>query len=419
MSYKNIKGTHDLYFGAVDKFQYIESKACSIAKKYSFKEIRTPIFEYLNVFEKNLGEQTDIINKEMYVFEDKNGEKLVLRPEGTAAVVRSLISNGLTHLLPLKFFYYGPMFRYERPQKGRQRQFHQIGFEYLGTNSYTSDVEVINLATDFLQNLNINDYKILLNSLGSIDTLNNYKKSLVDYFINYKNKLSQDSQVRLQKNPLRILDSKEEQDKEILKNIPIIYDFFSTQDKEFFASLKESLDYLGIKYELAPTLVRGLDYYTHSVFEFVSNNLGAQSTILAGGRYNNLIKNMGGVDVGACGFACGIERLSLLLNDIEIQNKAIALITKDENCDAYTLNLANKLRTEYNFNASYMLGKDFSTKLKKTSPQDYFLAIIIGENEIKDNILSIKDLHTSNQYKIELSQLKDFLNNNYINYKIN
>jgi histidyl-tRNA synthetase len=418
MNYKNIRGTHDLYFEDMAKFETIERVAIKIAKMYGFNQIRTPIIEYANVFDKNLGESSDIINKEMYCFEDKSGDKVVLRPEGTAPVVRALLSNGLTHLLPLKFFYYGSMFRYERPQKGRQRQFHQVGFEYLGTNSYVSDIEVINLACNFLSNLNINNYTILLNSLGSVETLNNYKLKLVEYFNDYANQLSEDSKNRLKNNPLRILDSKDEEDKKLLQNIPIIYDFFNTQDNDFFNNVKQGLDNLGIKYTLSPSLVRGLDYYTHSVFEFVSEDLGAQSTILAGGRYNNLINSMGGPNIGACGFATGMERLALLSANTNPKHKSIAIITMDDNCDNMGLALAKTIREQYDFASSYILGKDFSNKLKKTSAEDYFLAIIIGKNELDTKILSIKDLSSLTQAKIELQHLESFLDANYMEYKI-
>lgn len=418
MNYKNIRGTHDLYFEDMEKFELIENVANNIAKMYGFKQIRTPIIEYANVFNKNLGDNTDIINKEMYSFADRNGDQIVLRPEGTAPVVRALLSNGLTHLLPLKFFYYGPMFRYERPQKGRQRQFHQVGFEYLGTNSHTSDVEIINLATNFLANVGIENYSILLNSLGSVETLNAYKLKLIEYFSDYANDLSQDSKTRLTNNPLRILDSKALEDQKLLANIPVIYDFFNNQDSDFFEQVKEGLTNLGIPYKLSPTLVRGLDYYTHSVFEFVSDDLGAQSTILAGGRYNNLISSMGGTNTGACGFASGVERLALLTNKVASKHKAIALITMDKLADNLALSLGKNLREKLGFASSYILGKDFSNKLKKTSTNEYFLAIIIGQNELESNVLSIKDLSSSTQHKVAMDDLGNFLNTNYANYKL-
>ena len=354
----------------------------------------------------------------MYIYEDRNGEKLVLRPEGTASVVRSLITNGLTHLLPLKFFYYGPMFRYERPQKGRQRQFHQIGFEYLGTNSYISDVEIITLAGDLLHSLGIFDYTILINSLGSKDTLAKYKKVLFEYLMKYKNKLSNDSQIRLDKNPLRILDSKDNEDKDILENIPTIDEYYSQEDRDFINKVTQHLNDLGIKYKIDKKLVRGLDYYTHSVFEYTSNNLGSQSTILAGGRYNNLISSMGGPDIGACGFATGIERLSLLINNQKKPNKIIAVISKDESCDGNCLFLLNKIKQNFQYGASYMLGKGFNQKLKKVSYDDYFLIIIVGQDEIKNNLLSIKDIQENKNFTISMDNLENFLTTNYLQYKI-
>ncbi|MCL2566659.1 MAG: histidine--tRNA ligase [Alphaproteobacteria bacterium] len=411
--YQNVRGTHDLYGESLQKFLQVESIAKKLAYYYNFKEIRTPILEFSQVFEKNIGEETDIIGKEMYNFTDRSGDSIVLRPEGTAPVVRAIISNGLTHTLPLKYFYMGAMFRYERPQKGRQRQFHQLGFEYLGTNHYSSDVEMINLALDIIKNLGIASYKLHINSLGSTQSLNAYKKALVDFLNSQKDKLSADSLARLLKNPLRILDSKADSDKEIIKNAPKIADYLSDSDKTFFDNVKKSLSDLGISYVEDNNLVRGLDYYTHTVFEIITNDLGAQGTLIAGGRYNNLIKQMGGVDAGAFGFAAGIERLSMMLNKTEEYPKSIAIITANEEYNQFALCMAKKLRNA-NFGASLVLGKDVSSKLKKVSAESFFCSIIVEDN----SNLTIKDVNTRQQHKISEENIEEFLNSQYSKYKI-
>lgn len=417
MKYQNVRGTHDLYGELLEKFNKVESVTKNLATAYNFKEIRTPIFEFASVFEKNVGEGTDIIGKEMYIFEDRSGEKMALRPEGTAPVVRSLISNGLTHKLPLKYFYMGPMFRYERPQKGRQRQFHQLGFEYLGTNHYSSDIEMINLALDILKNLGIHKYKLIINSIGSLESLNSYKKSLVDFLTTKKDSLSEDSVNRLIANPLRILDSKSPQDKEIIEHAPKITNYLIPQDKAFFESVKKGLRDLNIEYIEEPTLVRGLDYYTHTVFEIITDELGAQGTLIAGGRYNNMIKQMGGVDTGAFGFAGGIERLSLMVDVGEKIQKTIAMISSKQEQDSYVLSLAKNIR-EANFGASFILGKDVSSKLKKVTQEEFFCTIIIGEAEANSGNLNIKDAITREQFSIKEENLVEFLNSQYKTYKI-
>ncbi len=418
LKYQNVRGTNDLYGRDLDKFIKIENTVRLIASKYSFNEIRTPIMEFAGVFERNIGELSDIVNKEMYVFEDRGGDKITLRPEGTAPVVRGLLSNGWTHLLPLKYFYMGAMFRYERPQKGRQRQFHQLGFEYLGTSSYTSDVEVINLSVDILKLLGIKSYKLMINSLGSVASLNNYKEALVKYIVAFKNNLSEDSLRRLEKNPLRILDSKDATDKEIVKNAPKISEYLSNEDRVFFSKVKEGLSMLDIEYVCDTTLVRGLDYYTHSVFEIVTDDLGAQGTLIAGGRYNNLIKQMGGIDAGCFGFAGGMERLALMIDAPAKDKKAIAIVTAEDEFDSYALNLAKKIRDEYCFAASFILGKDISSKLKKVSSDDFFATIIIGKEEYKLKVIKIKDATDFQQVSVIATEVANFLDNKYSRYKI-
>ena len=415
MDYKNIRGTHDLYGDKVSLFQMVESATALMAQKYNFSEIRTPIIEFANVFHKNIGNSTDIVNKEMYVFEDRNNEKIALRPEGTASVVRALISNGLSHTLPHKWYYVGPMFRYERPQKGRQRQFHQLGFEYLGTNSWVSDVEVINLANDLLQNLGIVNYELHLNSIGSIESLNNYKVALLSYLENKKSSLSEDSLKRLEVNPLRILDSKNEQDQELIVNAPKILDYLIEKDKEHFNLVKSGLDNLNIKYVIDHKLVRGLDYYTNTVFEFVTTELGAQGALIAGGRYDNLIGSMNGPKVGAFGFAGGIERLVLMLNLQKSNKRAIALVLESTQ-GIQGLQLAQFIRN-IGYSTDNILGKDISNKLKKVNAEVHFASVIIGINDSLDNF-KLKDSTTMEQITLSLNNIEELLNSKYSMYKV-
>ncbi len=415
MDYKNIRGTHDLYGEKVNLFQRVESATVLMAQKYNFSEIRTPIIEFANVFHKNIGNTSDIVNKEMYVFEDRNNEQIALRPEGTASVVRALISNGLSHTLPHKWYYVGPMFRYERPQKGRQRQFHQLGFEYLGTNAWVSDVEVINLANDLLQTLGIVNYELHLNSIGSIESLNNYKVALLSYLEQKKGSLSEDSLKRLDVNPLRILDSKNEQDQEIIINAPKILDYLIEKDKEHFNLVKGGLDALNIKYVLNHRLVRGLDYYTNTVFEFVTTDLGAQGALIAGGRYDNLIGSMNGPKVGAFGFAGGIERLALMLNLQKSNQRSIALVVESTQ-SIQGLKLAQFVRN-IGYSTDNILGKDISNKLKKVNTEVHFASAIIGINDSLDNF-KLKDSSTMEQITLSLNNIEELLNSKYSMYKV-
>ncbi len=308
---RSVRGTKDLYDQDLDCFRYICNHAQELAKLYGFKEIQTPIMEYTDVFLKPLGEDSDIVGKEMYTFPDRGGESITLRPEGTAPVMRSLLTSGLIHQLPQKRFTYGPFFRYERPQKGRQRQFHQISVEYVGEKSYQADVELLSFAYDLLKKIKVHDFTLHLNTLGDSESRKKFREHLVTYLTQFKNDLSEDSQRRLEKNPLRILDSKNETDQKICVDAPSLKDFLTDESKVFFENICTSLNQLNIPFVENPSLVRGLDYYCHTVFEFKSTALGAQDTLLGGGRYDGLIKLMGGVDIPSVGFGCGLERLML------------------------------------------------------------------------------------------------------------
>ena len=287
---QNVRGTYDLYGAAKRKAKKVIETASKVAEKYGFEEIETPVFEFTEVFSRNLGDTTDIVTKEMYCFEDRGGESLTLRPEGTAGIVRSFISEGMQQNLPVKLYYAGPMFRYERPQKGRQRQFTQFGVEMLGVATPQADIEVIAMAYEFLENLGLaGAVTVEINSLGDAESRKAYREKLVDYLKQHYNELSEDSKNRLEKNPLRVLDSKEDCDKKIVENAPLYADSLNENSAAFFQEVLKGLDLLGIKYRVNNRLVRGLDYYAHTVFELTTDKLGAQGTVLGGGRYDGLI----------------------------------------------------------------------------------------------------------------------------------
>ena len=316
MGHNIVRGTKDLISNEAKLFKYIYNISHAASTIYGYEEVITPIMEHAEVFTSHIGDDTDIVNKEMYfVSAEGSKHKLALRPEGTAAVVRAMISNNLTQQLPKKLFYFGPMFRHERPQKGRQRQFNQFGVECFGLNSPYFDYEVIALGHEILNKLGINNYCVDINHLGSLQERSNFKADLRKYLESYKDQLSEDSQSRLNTNVLRILDSKSEVDKQILINAPKLYDYLCDETKAELEEVRSLLNNKGIECKFNPSIVRGLDYYTGIVFEFITNDLGAQGTLLAGGRYNSLMKNMGGDEVPAVGFAMGIERIMLMMQE--------------------------------------------------------------------------------------------------------
>ncbi len=394
-NFQNVRGTQDFFYEQIDKYNYVVDIAKKNFKSYNFHEISTPIIEVSELFERNLGDTSDVVSKEVYKFEDRGGNILSLRPEFTAGVVRSFLNNGeLNQNLPQKLFSYGPIFRYDRPQKGRYRQFNQINCEYIGNSEYMADVELITLAYKILSDLNLKDITLEINSLGSNECKKRYEKALKEYFLNFKDKLSYDSQIRLEKNPLRILDSKEECDKILLKDAPKISDFYTDEERTFFDNILKMLSEIGIKYKSNNLLVRGLDYYTSTVFEFTTTDLGAQSTVLAGGRYDNLIEQMGGNSIPSVGFGGGIERMMLLIdNNIIKKDEIIAVIPVSENENEFCLNLSNTLRTHGKIVEFIYYGK-FKKKMEKMNKCGAKFAIIIGDDEIKNNRFKIKNLET-------------------------
>ncbi len=394
-----VRGTHDLLPDEARKFQHIVDTARKVGELYGFQPFHTPIFEFTEVFSRTLGETSDVVNKEMYTFTDKGGESITLRPEFTAGIARAFISNGLQQRLPLKLFSHGPLFRYERPQKGRQRQFHQINFEWLGGADYVSDVEVISLAARILETLGIKDKVSLhINTLGDAESRACYTEKLVAYLRAHQGELSEDSKLRLEKNPLRILDSKDAGDKEIVKGAPTLKEELNDVSRARYEAVLGALKTLLNGWDIVenPNLVRGLDYYSHTVFEFVSHSdeTGAQNTVLAGGRYDGLMTQMGGPETPAIGFAAGVERLMLLADEARMpkQPPAIVFLPFDEEGMNATLCFAEGIR---NFLAG--LNKHLPIEIitspsnlgKKLAKADklgalYAVMVFLGEMKIKN-----------------------------------
>ncbi len=413
MKLRSVRGTHDIFGKEIDKFNLISNIVSRNAALKNFKEIQTPIFEFSNLFAKPLGEQSDVVLKEMYSFQDRNNDFLTLRPEYTTPMIRAAITNNLLNELPLKIFGIGPMFRRERPQKGRYRQFNQINFETLGTNNFLADVELISLSKNILKELlPKSKLKLHINSLGDKNNLIEYKKNLTKYFNEHKKKLSEESIKKIDTNPLRILDSKNEEDIVISQSSPKIYEYLSNDAKKDYEDLKRSLNLLEINFQEDPNLVRGLDYYCNTVFEYKSDNLGSQDTLLGGGRYDGLIKVLGGPDIPGIGWAAGIERITLLMDFEKKIGSTVHIALTNEKFTDYFLYLQKYLsekRISYYWNYKYNLKKSFTKA--NTSFASYI--IIIGENEFKGKFFTVKNLKTGEQKELELENISNHLNDKF------
>ena len=400
-----IKGTKDILPQDVGAWHRLEQTALEIFSKYGYQEIRTPIFEATELFARGVGDTTDIVNKEMYTFE-KNDRSLTLRPENTAGVVRSFIENGMSRLsAPVKLWYKGPMFRYERPQAGRQRQFHQVGVEMFGIKQPTADAEVILLAINYLKALGLNDLEVELNSLGCPKCREAYKAKIKEVLKPQFNNLCEDCQTRYDKNPLRLLDCKIEECQAIF-NKPeirevIFSDFLCEECAEHYAQLKSYLDEANVKYIENKLLVRGLDYYNRTVFEIKSNDLGSQNAVCGGGRYDSLVRNLGGDDVPAIGWAMGMERLNALLPEVGVE-KLDGYIVSNSPKDA--IKLAEELRASGKCVEFDLTNKKFTKQLEKASKVAKF-ALILGEDEISQGTVSVKNLETSEQKTVKRNEV--------------
>ncbi len=404
-----VRGTHDFLPEDMRRYRHVVDVARDAAERYGYLEIATPIFEFSDVFKRTLGDTSDIVTKEMYSFTDKGGEMLTLRPEGTAGIMRALISGGLRQHLPLKFFTYGPMFRYERPQAGRMRQFHQLDIELLGVPQPTGDIEVIACGAAILRDLGLLARTTLeLNTLGDTESRAAYRKALVDYFTSHKNKLSQDSRERLTRNPLRILDSKDEGDRKLIAGAPQFGDFLNQGSRDFFATVKAGLDALGIAYQLNPRLVRGLDYYCHTAFEFTTTELGAQGTVIGGGRYDGLAALMGGPATPGIGWAGGIERIAMMMENNPTARRPIAVVPVGNAAEAQAAALAEKLRRA-GFAVELGYGGNLGKRLKRADKLSAAVAIILGEDELAKGVATLRDLDSGEQKAVPLAELEEHL----------
>ena len=412
MKLQPARGTRDIYGKDLSAFLFVENTARDFAKRYGFGEIQTPVFEATEVFARGVGETSDIVSKEMYTFTDRGGESFTLRPEGTAGVVRAFISEGMEQNQPVKLFYAGPMFRYERPQKGRYRQLHQVGVEVLGATAPQTDVEVLCLAWDFLSALGLRPFiRLELNTLGDAESRAAYREALVAYFEQFKDRLSEDSRTRLEKNPLRILDSKDEGDKKIVENAPAMIDFLNEDSRVFFDSVKTGLTEMGIPFVVNPRLVRGLDYYRHTVFEFITDSLGAQGTVLGGGRYDGLVEELGGPKTASIGFGAGIDRLSLLLQETGKQPaepRPIAVIPVGDDTLLPIMKIAHDLR-QNGFIVDMAYSGNMGKRMKKANKINACAAVIMGSDEYEKGIVTVRDLDTGDQNEIAAAELNVFM----------
>jgi len=397
-----VRGTRDLIGEDAARHAFVVETARRITALYGFSEWQTPIFEDTRVFSRTLGETSDVVTKEMYSFEDRGGDSITLRPEGTAGVSRALITNGLTQTLPQKVFYQGPMFRYERPQKGRYRQFHQIGVELLGPSSPLADAEVIACGWQILKELGVaNEITLQINTLGDAESRAKYRAALVEYFSKHVDALSADSKIRLEKNPLRILDSKDEGDREIIQGAPHGSAFRSTEAGVFYDELKYHLGSFNVRFDENPNIVRGLDYYNHTAFEFVTTALGAQGTVLAGGRYDGLVEQMGGPKVPGVGWAAGIERLAMLVGAPPTSSASIIIIAeKDQGSQTSAVQVASLLR-ESGKKAEISFQSGFKNGLKYANRMNAKEAILVNGRG-----LTLKNLEDGSQTD---TSLEDFI----------
>ena len=404
-----VRGTRDLIGEDQRRHQHVIETARRIAASYGFDEWSTPVFEDTRVFSRTLGETSDVVMKEMYTFEDRGGDSVTLRPEGTAGVCRALVTNGLTQSLPQKVFYAGPMFRYERPQKGRYRQFHQIGLELIGPAEPLADAEVIACGWDILTALGVAGDTILeLNTLGDLESRDAYRAALVAYFTGHKAALSKDSLDRLERNPMRILDSKDEGDKRIVAGAPTIHEHLSEAAASFYATLKQHLTRFGVPFVENPKIVRGLDYYGHTAFEFVTSKLGAQGTVMAGGRYNGLVAEMGGPQTPAVGWAAGIERLGMLLDAPPPVPSPVAVIPVGDAAEGAAVDVLQSLR-HAGQRAEMSYRGNLKRRMERANRLGARAAVIIGEDDLAKGVAQVKNLATGSQEAVPLGEIAAYL----------
>lgn len=412
------RGTQDILPGKVEQWQFIEQKAKEICRRYNYQEIRTPIFEHTELFQRGVGETTDIVQKEMYTFNDRGGRSLTLRPEGTASTVRAYVENKMygNPTQPVKLFYIGPMFRYERPQSGRMRQFVQFGVEVLGASDPAVDAEVMALAMDTYWELGLKNVKLVINSLGDKESRDAHREALINHFKPQIGEFCSDCQSRLEKNPLRILDCKKDHDHSLMKTAPSILDYLNEESKAYFEKVKAYLDSMNIEYVVDPTLVRGLDYYNHTAFEIMSNadGFGAITTLSGGGRYNGLVEEIGGPETAGIGFGMSIERLLMAL---EAENIELPIET---GIDCYLVTMGDAAKDQatkllYDLRkAGVSADKDYLDRkvkgqFKAADRLGAKFVAVLGEDELAKGVINVKNMGTGSQEEVALDQLKEYL----------
>ena len=408
-SLQPIRGTHDILPDEYARFARVVETAREVARRYGYREMATPVFETTEVFARTSGETSDVVMKQMYSFLDRGGDPLTLRPEYTAGICRAFITNGQQQNVPFKVFAHGPMFRYERPQKGRYRQFHQLDIEVIGSPEPLADVEVIAVGADILDRLGVlKDCVLEINSLGDPESRAAHRKVLIDYFKAHLDRLSEDSRARLERNPLRIFDSKEEGDRALLPDAPLLAEYLTPAAKEIFSAVLRGLDDIGIAYHVNPRLVRGLDYYTHAAFEFATTRLGAQGTVLAGGRYDGLIAELGGPPTPATGWAAGIERLMMLASEPASPPRPVALVPLGEAAERKALALARDLRRQ-GIAVELDYKGNMKRRLQRANKVNARAAIILGDNELAKGMAAVKDLDKGEQKDVPLDRLAEAL----------
>ncbi len=414
LKYKSIKGTKDILPDESHIWIEVENRIRKVMHTYNYKEIRTPIFEETKLFARGIGEFTDIVGKEMYTFTDRGGDSLTLKPEVTASVIRAYIQHNLGEKQPLtKVYYISPAFRQERPQAGRLRQFHQFGAEAIGSKNPAVDAEIISLAANIYESFGIRDFVIKINSVGCEICRNEYKNILKKFLIDISNKLSPESQKRIDVNPMRVLDSKDENDRIATKSAPLILNYLCNDCKTHFAQLQDLLSFMNVTFEVDGRIVRGLDYYTKTAFEIISTELGSQDALAGGGRYDLLVKELGGKDTPAVGFAAGLERLLMVLqkqnqDKFQAPRPKVFIAYADKSCEKIILNLAQKLRAKGVPCEIDLLNRSLKSQMREADRQNSDFVIVVGENEVKSNRLNIKNMKTGKVEEIDLGNLENY-----------
>lgn len=419
-----IKGTQDVLPSESYKFRFLEQTMCDIAKTFGFKEIRTPVFEHTELFQRGVGDTTDVVQKEMYTFNDKGDRSITLRPEGTAGAIRAFLEHGLfNEPLPQKLYYLTSCYRYEKPQAGRLREFHQFGVECVGTPAPAADAEVISLAAEIFNFLEVDGLRLEINSIGCPECRKEYHKALKEYFAQYKDELCETCLGRLEKNPMRILDCKSPVCSKIAEGAPKILDYLCDDCKEHFEKVKAYLDAMGIEYFVNPTIVRGLDYYTRTVFEFVSTEIGAQGTVCGGGRYDGLCKELGGNDIPSLGFGLGIERLMLLMKTKNIP------FPEEEKCNLYIAPMGDaasvkaaaitkELRSEGLIALFDVFGRSVKAQMKYANKIGAEYTMVLGDTEIENGKAKLKNMSSGEEAEIDLSTFTEDFEQLVINQQL-